>query len=313
MQIVFLDAKTMGDIPNLKRVEEFGKLTIYQTTTTEQVLERIKKCDIAISNKVKISKEVMEQCPSLKLICVAATGTNNIDTEFAKEKGILVKNAKDYSTHSVAQLTFTLILGLLCQIRYYDDYVKEGKYSKGDIFTSTDRPFWQLFGKKIGIIGLGNIGRQVAIIAEGFGMKITYYSSSGQNRHPSYQRLELEELLKTSDIVSVHSPLNEKTQNLIAYKQMKLMKPSALLINTSRGGIVNEKDLSKAIDEGLIRGAGVDAYKQEPLPADHPYLAVKNKDNLLLTPHMAWTSIEARTLLMNIVYDNIKKFVEREE
>ena len=313
MKIVFLDAKTMGDIPNLKRVEEFGKLTVYQTTTPEQVLERVKGFDVAIANKVKIKKEVMKQCPELKLICVAATGTDNIDIQFAAENGILVKNAKDYSTHSVAQLTFTLILGLLCQLRYYDDFVKEGQYSQSDIFTSTDRPFWQLFGKEIGIVGLGNIGRQVALIAEGFGMKITYYSSSGQNRHPAYPRLELEELLKNSDIVSIHSPLTEKTKNLITYKQLKLMKPSALLINTSRGGIVKEADLAKAIDEELIRGAGVDAYEQEPLPADHPYLSVKNKDHLLLTPHMAWTSIEARTLLMNIVYDNIKQFVETGE
>lgn len=313
MKIVFLDAKTMGDIPNLKKTEEFGDLTIHQTTTPDQVLERVKGFDVAIANKVKINKEVMQQCPDLKLICVAATGTDNIDIEFAKERGISVKNARDYSTHSVAQLTFTLILGLLCQLRYYDDFVKKGKYSQSDIFTSIDRPFWQLFGKKIGIVGLGNIGKQVALIAEGFGMKITYYSSSGQSRHPQYQRIELEELLKTSDIVSIHSPLNEKTKGLITYKQLKLMKPTALLINTSRGGIVKEADLAKAIEEGIIRGAGVDAYAQEPLPAGHPYLSVKNKDNLILTPHMAWTSIEARTLLMNIVCDNIKKFVEAGE
>ncbi len=313
MKIVFLDAKTMGDIPNLKKAEEFGKLTIHQTTTPDQVLERVKGFDVAIANKVKIKKEVMKQCPDLKLICVAATGTDNIDIEFAKERGISVKNAKDYSTHSVAQLTFTLILGLLCQLRYYDDFVKEGQYSKSDIFTSLDRPFWQLFGKKIGIIGLGNIGKQVAHIAEGFGMKITYYSTSGQNRHPSYQRLELDELLKTSDIISIHSPLTEKTKGIITHKQLKLMKPTALLINTSRGGIVKEADLAKAINEGIIRGAGVDAYEQEPLPASHPYLSVKNKDNLILTPHIGWASIEARTLLMNIVCDNIKKFVESGE
>jgi len=311
MKIVFLDAKTMGDIPNLKKAETFGELIIYQTTTAEQVLERIKDCDIAISNKVKIRKEVMEQCPNLKLICVAATGTDNIDVAFAEDQGILVKNAKDYSTHSVAQLTFTLILGLLCQIRFYDDFVKSGNYSQSDIFTSTDRPFWQLHGKQMGIVGLGNIGRQVAKIAEGFGMEITYYSSSGKDRHPEHQRLELDELLKTSDVVSVHSPMNEKTKNLITYEQLKLMKPTALLINTSRGGIVKEADLAKAIDEELIRGAGVDAYEQEPLPADHPYLAVKNKDNMILTPHTAWTSLEARTLLMDIVCDNIQGFVEK--
>ncbi len=310
MKIIFLDTKTMGDIPNLKTVEDFGSLTLYEQSLPEQVTERIKGHDIVITNKVKLDKKIIAASPDLKLICIAATGTNNVDLDFAREKGIPVKNARDYSTHSVAEVTFTLILSLLTQIHYYDEFVKSGKYSRHDIFTHIGRPFWQLFGKQLGIIGLGNIGSHTARIAEGFGMKVTYYSSSGKKRHPSYPLMELDELLRTSDIVSIHSPLNEKTRNLLGYEQLQKMKPTALLINTGRGGIVKEKDLVKALNENLIRGAALDVFEQEPMSPDNPLLEVRDKDKMILTPHIAWASLEARTHLMEIVYQNIKSFVE---
>lgn len=311
MNIVFLDIKTMGDIPNLRKPETFGKYTTYENTLPNQVIERIKGHEIVISNKVKIDKTVMEASPNLKLICVAATGTNNVDMDFAKERGIIVKNAVDYSTFSVTEITFTLILSLLTQVQYYDQYVKSGRYSKNDIFTHIGRPFWEIKDKQIGIIGLGNIGKQVAQVAEGFGMKIAYYSSSGKKRHPSYQLMDLDELLATSDIVSIHSPLNERTKNLIGYEEIKKMKKEALLINVGRGGIVKEAELVKALDEDLIRGAGFDVFDSEPMNADSPFLQIKNKEKILLTPHIAWASLEARTKLMDIVCANIKDFVEK--
>lgn len=308
MKIVFLDTRTLGNVSNVNRFNDFGEVTLYPDTSPEQVLERIQEADVVISNKVRVSREVIEACSNLQLICVAATGMNNIDLEAAAERGIPVKNVKGYSSHSVAQVTFTLLLALLNSPTYYAEYVNSGEYSKEKIFTHLGRPFWELRGKRFGIIGLGDIGRQVARIAEAFGAVVVYFSASGNSQPVDYQRLQLDELLSTSDIISIHAPLNEQTKDLIAYPQIQLMKHSAILLNTSRGGIVNESDLAKAIDDNLIAGAGIDVFTQEPIPADHPYLQVKSKEKLLLTPHYAWSSIEARTLLVDKIYENIQAF-----
>ena len=236
--IVFLDLLTMGDVANLDQLKEFGRLTTYETTSPEETAERIADATVVITNKVFVGKETMEKAPQLKLICVAATGINNVDQAYAAEKGIEVKNVVDYSTHSVAQLTFTLILALLNQPGYYDQYVKSGAYIKSPVFTHLDRSFWQLNGKQLGIIGLGNIGKQVARIAEAFGMQVSYYSSTGRHNDANYRRLDLDELLSGSDVVSIHAPLSDQTAGLIDYAKICRMKPQALLINTRRGGII---------------------------------------------------------------------------
>lgn len=310
MKITFLDIKTVGILPNLNIFEEFGTYTQYETTSPQQLISRLHDQDIVISNKVYIGREAMEQTPGLKLICVAATGMNNVDLEAARSLNIAVKNVEDYSTASVAQHTFCLILSLLNQPALHDTYVKSGAYSQSDIFTFLGAPFWELQSKIMGIVGLGNIGRKVASIAEVFGCEIVYYSSSGKNRHDRYERKSIEELMQSADIVSVHAPLNEITRNLIDYEMIKLMKPEAILINSGRGGIINEEDLCRALDEKLIRGAALDVFGQEPLPNDHPVLSLKHPERILLTPHIAWASVESRTLLLDKVYQNIKTFLK---
>jgi glycerate dehydrogenase len=310
MRLVFLDIKTMGAIPNLNLLDQFGEVTYYQTTSPQQTLDRVREADIIITNKVVVDKSIIEQARNLKLICVSATGTNNVDKEAASERGVSVKNAVGYSTNSVAQVTFSLLLHLLNQVTYFDQYVKTGEYSQNDIFTHFGRSFWEISGKRFGIIGLGNIGRQVAKIAQAFGSEVVYYSASGNNTNQPYLRLELEEFLKTSDIVSIHAPLNEHTANLINYDRLKLMKRSAVLVNAGRGGIIDEADLARALDEDLIAAAGIDVYEREPMNAENPLLKVKNKEKLALTPHIAWASVEARTSLMEIVAENIKQFLQ---
>ncbi|MBD2699815.1 D-2-hydroxyacid dehydrogenase [Spirosoma sp. BT702] len=310
MHVVFLDTKTVGDVPNLNRFEKYGQVTYYETTQPEQTSERTKNADIIISNKVVLDKAVIEGAPNLKLICIAATGTNNVDKEAAEKRGIPVKNVMDYSTQSVAQGTFAMLLHLLVDMPYFDHYVKSGGYSKTDIFTHFGNGFWELAGKRFGIVGLGNIGRQVAKIADAFGCEVVYYSTSGQNNQQPYQRLELDEFLRTCDVISIHAPLNEQTTNFINYVRLQRMKKSAILINVGRGGIVNEADLARALDEGLIAKAGIDVFTKEPICPDNPLLHVRHKERLLLTPHVTWASIEARTLLIEKVGQNIDEFLK---
>lgn len=310
MKIAFLDTKTMGDIPNLEKLREFGEVSLYATTTPEETLARVKEQEVVITNKVVLNKEILEQCPHLKLICVAATGMNNIDLTAAQDLKITVKNAVDYSTQSVAQLTFAILLQLINNIPYFDNYVKSGDYAQSDIFTHLGPSYFEIAGKQLGIIGLGNIGRQVAKIASTFGAKVVYYSTSGSNNNPEYQRMEFDEFLKTSDIISIHAPLTGKTRNLISYSQLQQMKKSALLINVGRGGIIEENDLAKALNENLIAGAGLDVFSAEPIKPDNPLLKIENPAKLVLTPHIAWASHEARILLMDKVIQNIQDFLK---
>ena len=310
MKIVFLDAKTVGNDIDLNIFKQFGDFIAYQTTKKEDVINRVKDANIVITNKVIIDKDVIDNTPNLKLICVAATGYNNIDVEYAKSKGIAITNVAGYSTESVVQHTFALLFYLLEHLKYYDEYVKSGEYAKSDIFTHLGKPFWEINGKTWGIIGLGTIGRRVAKVAESFGAKVIYTSTSGVERKEDYPKVELDELLKLSDIVSIHAPLNDKTKNLITYEKIKLMKPHAILLNLGRGGIVNETDLAKAIDENLIGGVGLDVLEKEPIHKDNPLLKIKNKDRLFITPHIAWTSIEARKKLIKEIAENIKSFLE---
>ena len=310
MKILFLDAKTVGKVPNFNLIEKFGELKIHQTTTPDQRLERIKGKDIIITNKVVIDREVIAQSPELKLICVAATGTNNVDINFAREKGISVKNVVGYSTNAIAQGTFALLFYLLNQTAYYDNYVKSGKYSQSGTFTHIGHEFVELAGKQFGIIGLGNIGKKVAKIAKNFGCKVSYYSTSGKNTYHEYPSISIDELLENSDIVSIHAPLNENTFDLINYSKLKLMKPTAFIINMGRGSIVNEYDLAKALDENLIEGAGLDVFEKEPIEEKNPLLHIKNKRKLVMTPHSSWTSIDTRVRLIEEVAKNIEEYIE---
>ena len=306
MKIVFLDAATMGDV-SFEPFERLGDFTAYPVSTPEEAKERVKDVDVLMINKVLVNKELIDSAPCLKFICIAATGVNNIDVDYAASKGIPVRNVAGYSTDSVAQSTFMHILSLIGGGPYFDNSVKSGSYSRSGMFTDPNWNWWELTGKTIGIIGLGNIGMKVAKIAEAFGMKVCYYSTSGTGHCKDYPCVSLEQLLKESDIVSVHAPLNDRTLNLLGEKEFEMMKPTAYLVNMGRGAIVVEADLAKAVDEGVIAGAGIDVFVQEPIPEDHPYLKMKHPERMRLAPHVAWASVEARSRLIDLMADNVRK------
>ncbi len=307
-EIVFLDVSTVGSVDSMKYLKKLGKLDLFEKTAPEQVVERCMGKEIVITNKVEITASVMDQLPDLRLICVAATGIDNIDHEYTAKKGIQVKNVLNYSTDSVAQLTFTMLLHLVNRPFYYDHYVKSGAYAKSDSFTHHGDPFWELRGKRMGIIGLGTIGRQVARIAESFGMEVVFYSTTGRNNNINYKRFELDDLLKNSDVVSIHAPLNENTRGLITYEKMKLMRPCAILLNLGRGGIVKEADLARALNENILGGVGLDVHEHEPIQPDNPLLKLYDKEKLIITPHMGWASKEARELLIQKIAQNIETY-----
>ena len=310
MNIVILDAKTLGDDLDLSPLHNFGEVLSYQTTSPSQTLSRIADADIIITNKVVINANTMDKAPNLKLICIAATGMNNIDLDSAKQKGIVVKNVAGYSTKSVVQHTFAMALYLIEKMAYYDNVVKSGAWTKSELFTDVSKPFFEISGKKWGIIGLGSIGQEVANVARVFGAEVYYYSTSGQNNEQAFSQLELDTLLKTCDIISIHSPLNEKTENLISASELKLLKTGAILLNLGRGSIVNEADLALELDTREIY-AGMDVLTPEPIADDNPLMHIKNQEQLLITPHIAWASIEARQKLLEGIVKNIEDFLEK--
>lgn len=305
--IVLLDGKTMGTF-DFSILSELGNFKYYDFTTEEEVVDRIKEANVIITNKVVLNENNLKEAKNLEIICEMATGYNNIDIEYARNNSIAVTNVAGYSTNTVVQHTFAVLLSLYNKIAYYDDYVKSGRYIDSDIFTHLDKPLNDISGKTFGIIGLGEIGKKVARIAEAFGAKVIYYSTSGKNSTDEFERVNFEELLNRSDIISIHAPLNERTLGLINYEAMKKMKKSVVLINMGRGPIVVEEDLAKAIDEDLISGAALDVFEKEPINKDNMLLKVKNKEKLILTPHIAWASIESRTRLFNEMVENIKAF-----
>ena len=304
MKIVFLDAATMGDV-SFAPIAQHGELVCYDSSTPGQAIERVADCEVLIINKVLVTQELIDAAPMLKLICESATGVNNIDLKYAASKGIPVRNAVGYSTSSVVQATFMQILSLMGQGPYYDDCVKSGRYSAMEMFTDPSVSWTELEGKRIGIIGMGNIGSRVARVAQAFGMEVCYYSTSGTGHCKDYPCLSLEELMRTSDVVSIHAPLNERTAGLIGAAELAWMRPSALLVNMGRGGIVDEAALAEAINDGTIAGAALDVFVKEPVPADNPLLHVKHPERLRLAPHAAWASVEARQRLVQQIADNI--------
>lgn len=308
MKIAILDALTFGET-SLEGFDRFGEVETYQTTSPEQTQGRITGADVIVTNKVVITDAMMEKAPSLKLICVAATGTNNVDLDAAAKRGIAVKNVAGYSTDSVVQHTFSILFYLAGHSRYYDEYVKSGEWQKSPVFSHVGRPFHELKGKKWGIIGLGHIGRGVANVAKAFGAEVCYYSTSGRHDTPDFQRVDLPTLLRECDIVSIHAPLNDATYNLLDYDAIKQLKPGAILMNLGRGGIVNEEALSKVMDEQLLY-AGLDVLEREPMATPHPLMEVKHPERLYITPHIAWTSVEARERLIAMVIGNIQTFLD---
>lgn len=306
-KIVILDGKTLGDI-SIEKLNEIGEVQYYEATDESQVVERIKDANIILTNKVVLNRNNMKDAKNLEFIAETATGFNNIDIDYAKEHKIGVANVAGYSTNAVVQHTFASALGLLDQEVYYDRYVKEGEYSKSGSFTCLNKPYYEIENKVWGIIGLGAIGNRVGKIAEAFGAEVIYYSTSGKNSSTQFKKVSFEELLEKSDIISIHAPLNENTKGLINYEALIKMKSSAILVNMGRGPIVVEKDLARAIEEEQIRGAALDVYETEPVGEDNILLSIKNKDKLLLSPHIAWASIEARERLFNEVVENIKAF-----
>jgi glycerate dehydrogenase len=310
-KIVVLDGKTLGNVDYIK-LNEFGQVIYYDLTLKEEVAERIKDANIVVTNKVILNRENLKNATELELICEAATGYNNIDIEYAKEKKIAVTNVTGYSTTTVAQHTFAMLLHLYDKINYFDNYIKSGEYSKSSMFTNLEVPYKDLCGKVWGIIGLGNIGKRVAKIAQAFGARVIYYSTSGKNADSDYARVEFESLLKQSDIISIHAPLNEKTEGLINYEAFTKMKKDAVVINVARGPIIVDEDLARAIDEDIIGGAASDVFRVEPIPADNPLLNIKNKDKIVLTPHIAWASEEARNRLFADLLENISAFNRKE-
>lgn len=307
MKIVILDRATLGFDIDVSIFEKYGEVTSYDVTKKEKTKERIKDADIVLTNKVVIGKDEMDDS-SVKLICITATGTNNVDLVYAKEKDIEVKNVAGYSTSSVVQVAFSMIFYFVQKLNYYKSYVDEGKWQKSKIFTHIDEPFYELDKKRVGVIGLGEIGRNFAKKAQAFDCELVYFSTSGKNSNSEYKQVSLDELLKTSDIISIHAPLNENTRDLLNYENMKNMKKGAILLNLGRGGIINENDLAKLIDEKEIY-CGIDVVNKEPIEESNPLLKVKNKDRLLLTPHIGWASIEARTRLVEMVAQNIEDFI----
>ena len=308
MKIVFLDAKTIGDDINLSGFDELGEVVKYGFSTTEEARERTKDADVIILNKVEINEKTIGEAKNLKLVCVTATGTNNLDKEYLAKRGIAWRNVAGYSTESVAQHTFAMLFYLLEKLRYYDDYVKTEKYVEDVSFTHFAKVFHELTGMTWGIVGLGNIGRRVADIAKMFGCRVIYYSTSGKNIQPGYDRVSFEELLTQSDIVSVHAPLDENTQGLMNQAAFTKMKKTAIFLNLGRGPIVVEQDLADALNEGEIAAAGLDVLSVEPMQAQNPLRSIKDSEKLLITPHIAWASVEARNRLMQIIVEQIKSF-----
>lgn len=309
-KIVFLDEYSIAG-RSLEKITSQGEYIAYENTAKEQVVERLKGATIAITNKVLIDGDTMRQLPDLKLICVAATGMNNVDLETAKELGIEVKNAVGYSTTSVAETTLASALALARNIVYFDEYFHDGRYSKADRAFCYDRFTFELRGKKWGIIGMGNIGREVARLASAFGCEVRYFSTSGVKREEQYPAMELNELLEWSDIVSVHSPLNERTRGLVGREELQKMKPTSIIINVARGGIIDEAALAEALDNGWVAAAALDVFSVEPLRESALY-NIKDKYRLLASPHNAWSAAEAIDRLIDCVAENIRTWLAKQ-
>ena len=311
MKIVFLDAKTIGDDIDLSGFYRLGEVVKYDFSTSAEVPKRVEDADVIILNKVEINEETIGNAKKLKLVCVTATGTNNLDKDYLEKRGIQWRNVAGYSTEIVTQHTFAMLFYLMEKLSYYDDYVKSGKYVEDKLVTHFSNTFHELNGKTWGIIGLGAIGSRVAQIAKAFGANVLYYSTSGKNTNLLYEQVDLEALLSLSDIVSVHAPLNENTKGLMDIEKFKMMKKESIFLNLGRGPIVVEKDLVEALENNIIGAAGLDVLCVEPMEKESPFLKIKDRNRLLITPHIGWAAVEARTRLMKTIEAQVCEFFEK--
>lgn len=310
MKIVVLDAQTVGEDVDWSGYEKLGEVVRYPYSATEEVPERVKDAEVIIVNKVLINEQTVGNAKNLKLVCVLATGTNNLDKEYLESRGIIWHNVAGYSTEAVAQHTFAMLFYLLEKLRYYDEYVKDGAYEKSPLFTHFANGFAEIKGKTWGIIGLGTIGRRVEEIAKVFGAKVIYYSASGAAPQDGYEQVDFDTLLAASDVISVHAPLNEYTENLMNKEAFAKMKSSAIFLNVGRGPIVVEQDLFDALENGELAAAGLDVLCKEPIAADNPLLQIKDSRKLLITPHIAWASVEARDRLVQMVLEQVQEYAK---
>lgn len=312
MRLCFLDAKTMGPGVDLSPLSRLGELTLYDTTRPSEVVGRLLDADVAIINKTLLTAQQLEQLPGLKMAALCSTGVNVVDLAACRKRGVAVANVAGYSTGMVAQHAFALLFYLMERLGDYDRYVRSGAYADSDIFTHFGWPVHELEGKAFGIIGLGAIGERVARIAQAFGARVSYFSASGKNRKPGFRRLTLDELLETSDVVSIHTALTPDTQGLLGERELSRMKPTAYLLNLGRGGIVDEAALARALDGGRLAGAGLDVLEAEPIRRDSPFYTMAHPERLLITPHIAWASVEARNRLAAEVAANVAAFLKGE-
>lgn len=314
MKIVILERNSVGEDVSVDCIRDFGDVTVYRNTVTpDEVRERIKDADIVIANKSPMREDTLKDAGNVKLICEFATGYDNCDLEYCKSRGIKVTNVRDYCTGMVAQHTFTLALALSQKLFHYDQYVKSGQYSAQDRFSNFDLPFTELEGKTWGIVGMGNIGRQVAKIASAFGCNVIFYSITGKSTCTEYTQVDKDTLLAESDFLSLHCPLSELSRNFIDAAALKKMKETAVLINVARGPVVNNNDLYQALVSGEIAAAGLDVVEKEPLELTNPLSKLKDSNRLIITPHLAWASVEARTRCVEEAYKNIEAFLQGKE
>lgn len=310
MKIVVLERNSVGLDISVDAISKLGDVTVYSNTTASDVKEKVKDAEIIVANKAPLNEDTLKEASRVKLICEFATGYDNVDLAYCKSRGIKVANVVNYSTDAVAQHTFALCFYVLEKLRFYDEYVKSGAYAAQDRFSNFDLPFTEISGKTWGIVGMGNIGRKVAAIAQAFGCKVIFYSASGNSTCTDYERVDFETLLKDSDFLSLHCPLSEKTRNLINLEALKKMKDSAILINVARGPVVNDSDLYTALTKGYIAGAGLDVTGTEPMKDSNPLSGIKDSKKLIITPHLAWASTEARSRCVSETCKNIEAFLE---
>ncbi len=310
LNIVFLDAGTIGSDIDLSMLENYGKLTVFQSTAQDEFVKNVGDSDVIIINKLKVGRDNLPFCKNVKLVCVTATGYDNIDLEYCRNNGIAVCNVVGYSTQNVAQLTLAMALSLICHLNEYDRAVAEGTYSKGKSANILTPVYHEIYGKTWGIVGYGNIGKQVAKVAQALGCRVVAYKRTPTDE---VECVDIDTLCRESDIISVHTPLNDGTRGLISRERIAMMKSDAILINVARGAVTNEGALADAILEGRLGGLGVDVYSKEPFPTDHPYAKIAGLDNVFLTPHMAWGSYEARVRCCEEICLNIEAYLRGEK
>ncbi len=313
VKIVILERNSVGVDTPVDCFEELGEVTCYpNTTTAEEVRERTKDADIIVANKARLNEESLKESPNVKLICEFATGFDNCDLAYCNSRGIKVANVADYCTDMVAQHTFTLMLTLLQKLPHYDEYVKSGAYAAQDRFSNFDEPFTELAGKTWGIVGMGHIGKKVAQIATAFGCRMIFHSVTGKSTVTEYEQVDKDTLLRESDFLSLHCPLSDLTRDFIDKEALRKMKKTAVLVNVARGPVVNNADLYDALMDGEIMAAGLDVLEKEPLQLSNPLSKIKDSNKLIITPHLAWASVEARFRCVNEAYLNAKAFLNGE-